>query len=266
MDLSGYPDQAGDSFVEGCSTLAELGWTKIFLRSYNGRPILGCSDQECQTALEVLSASGLSVAGLITDAGYERPRDLRRELDRVRRAKLLGNYFGAKYVRIWSAQFTRVNSRDWPPLLSFLDEATQILSDAGLQPLFEPCSKSVFGIKPVLQSALNQRPDLRFIYDPVALCLGRVPDVMAMWSMIAEKTLVIEIRDMLRYVGMCLPGDGEMRWGECFQVENPAQFLVFDPGLGYRYKGVVGKSETFRLAVSRFLSCFPNVAGGSHGI
>ena len=249
MLYAAYPDQAGDTFLDGCRTLKNLGIKNVALRNYDNQPILLMSDAACQECLQILTEFGLNVMSICGDAGNRHPTYIAGDKDKVKRSVVLANYFKAEYIRIWPGKLGKNTDVCWPKLHSFLLEVDDAATKSGLKWCIEPNYSSYLSFKANRAVILENMPDCKYVYDPVAMALGQKINAHNYYNEIAKNVVMIDLRDMVCGVGMCPVGQGEMDWKTVLpKVKDKNIIAVFDPSLGYRYKDVQGKAEIFKYA------------------
>lgn len=263
MIFAAYADQAGDTFGESCEVLASLGIKNLFIRSFNAQPILDCSDEDCKEILRTIGEHKLNILGFVSDVGNRHPMYVRLDGEKLSRSILLAKYFGAQYLRIWPGKLARNLHRDWPKLHSFLAECLDKVAAAGLQAILEPTYGSFMCQKSMRSMVYEHLPIAKYLYDPVALALGQRLDIVEYWREISVNVAVVELRDVIHDQGLVPVGHGDMQWSKILPEIAPGSVLVLDPGLGYRYKGRVGKSETFKYAFEQCRSFLSEVKSAS---
>ncbi len=101
--LSGFADEISQELTEQLDVLDELGMKYFDLRGVWDRNVLDLTDDDCKKIKSILDDRGFKLAAIGSPIGkstIDKPADF--ELDRLKKAADLAEFFGCKYIRVFS--------------------------------------------------------------------------------------------------------------------------------------------------------------------
>lgn len=101
--LSGFADEIDDDFETQCAHVVSLGLRFIEFRSAWGTNILDLEQQQLERAKAILAQHGLAVSSIGSPIGkiyIDEPFE--PHLERARHAVEVANFFGARFIRVFS--------------------------------------------------------------------------------------------------------------------------------------------------------------------
>ena len=101
--LSGFADEISMELNDQIKVMNELGLKYFDLRQMWGKGVLDLTDDECKKIKNTIAEHGIQVAAIGSPIGKSKIDEPEQfELDRVKHAADLAEFFGSKYIRIFS--------------------------------------------------------------------------------------------------------------------------------------------------------------------
>ena len=101
--LSGFADEISQELSEQLDVLEELEMKYFDLRSVWNKNVLDLSDDECKKIKDMIDSRGIKISAIGSPIGkseIDKPEQF--ELDRLKKAADLAEFFGCKYIRVFS--------------------------------------------------------------------------------------------------------------------------------------------------------------------
>lgn len=244
--ITGFADEISKDLDEQIDLLNKLGIKFVEFRSAWGTKVLDLSQDQLQLAKSKLDAAGIQVSSVGSDLGkifINEPFEA--HLERTAHGVEVANFFGAKYIRMFSFFIPEGQNPD-----SFRDEvmsrtgAMVKLAEAGNITLLHENEKDVYGDVPSrvldLMTTINSG-NYRAIIDPANFVQCGYKPVDEAWPMIKEYIAYIHCKDAMtpssdEDLGEVVPsGQGHGQFPQLIQElkKNGYQgFLSIEPHLG----------------------------------
>lgn len=101
--LSGFADEISKDLEEQIAALKDMEMNYFDLRQVWGKNVLDLTDDECKKIKERIDREGIKIAAIGSPIGkstIDKPEEF--ELERLKRAVELAEFFGCKYIRVFS--------------------------------------------------------------------------------------------------------------------------------------------------------------------
>lgn len=244
--LTGFADEIAKDLDEQIELLNKLGIRFVEFRSAWGTKVLDLSDQQLNLAKQKLDAAGIKLSSVGSDLGKIFITDpFEAHLERAKHGVEVANFFGAKYIRMFSFFIPEGENPD-----DYRDEVlrrTKLmveLAEAGNITLLHENEKDIYGDTPArvldLMTTIDS-PNYRAIIDPANFVQCGFEPATVAWPLLKDYIDYIHCKDALtpatlQDIGEVVPsGEGDGQFPELIQALKAAGyegFLSIEPHLG----------------------------------
>ena len=217
--LTGFADEVSPDFTEQIALLVKLRIRHLEFRSAWKTNVLDLTEAQLSEAKSMLDTAGIGVSSIGSPIGKIKiSRDMEPHLDRMRHAARLANYFGARYVRVFSFFIERGDDPDHhrDEVITRMTAIASIAQEHGVVALHEN-EKHIFGDIPRrcvdLVEAVNS-PSFRLIMDPANFVQCDVKPYDDAYLLMRPHLGYMHIKDARFGANDVLPageGDGQLR-------------------------------------------------------
>lgn len=244
--ITGFADEISKDLDEQIELLNKLNIKFVEFRSAWGTKVLDLNQEQLQTAKAKLDQAGIRVSSVGSDLGkifINEPFEA--HLERTRHGVEVANFFGAKYIRMFSFFIPEGQDPD-----NFRDEVMNRtkemvrLAEAGGVTLLHENEKDVYGDIPFrvldLMTTIDS-PNYRAIIDPANFVQCGYEPASAAWPILKDYIAYIHCKDALAPssaddLGEVVPsGEGHGQFPELIQElkkHDYEGFLSIEPHLG----------------------------------
>jgi sugar phosphate isomerase/epimerase len=244
--ITGFADEISKDLDEQIELLTKLDIKFVEFRSAWGTKVLDLSQEQLGIAKTKLDVAGIQLSSVGSDLGKIQITDpFDAHLERARHAVEVANYFGAKYIRMFS--FFIPEGHD---PAEFRDEvirrtrAMVELAEAGGITMLHENEKDIFGDTPervVDLMTTIASPNYRAIFDPANYVQCGFKPFDQAYPLVREFTDYIHCKDALspsgdNELGTVVPsGEGEGQFSQFLRALHESGysgFLSIEPHLG----------------------------------
>jgi sugar phosphate isomerase/epimerase len=244
--VTGFADEISKDLGEQIALLTELKIKFVEFRSAWGTKVLDLTDEQLATAKQQLDQAGIQLSSVGSDLGKIQITDpFESHLERARHGVDVANFFGAKYIRMFS--FFMPEGQDPGVYRDEVMRRTRAmveLAEAGGIVLLHENEKDIFGDTPErvvdLMTTIDS-PNYRAIFDPANYVQCGIKPATEAYPLVKEFTEYIHCKDA-RYptpgqeLGEVVPsGEGDGQFPELLQALKESGFngfLSIEPHLG----------------------------------
>ena len=240
--LSGFADEISDDFETQCAHVVSLGLKFIEFRSAWGTNVLDLTAEQLAEAKAILEVHGLAVSSIGSPIGkifIDEPFE--PHLERARHAVEVANYFGARFIRIFS--FFMREGMDVDAQRSAVIDRMRALAEAaaaGNVVMIHENEKDIYGDIPrrcldIVASVGS--PALRATWDPANFVqVGVARPFDEGWSLLRPYIEYMQIKDAVAATGeVVTAGNGDGQVAEtiaALKADGFDGFFSLEPHLG----------------------------------
>jgi len=239
--LSGFSDEISPDFEQQCALIASLGMKYLEFRSAWDTNVLDLSADQLQQAKLLLEKYNLKVSSIGSPIGkiyIDEP--FAPHAERAQHAVDVANFFGAKFIRIFSFFMREGMDPDAQreAVLTRMQHLAAIAA-AGAVVMIHENEKDIYGDIPRrcadIMASVNS-PNLRAAWDAANFVQVGVRPFDEGWQLIRPYLVYMQIKDAIRGTGQVLTagnGDGQMlRTIRALREDGFDGFFSLEPHLG----------------------------------
>jgi sugar phosphate isomerase/epimerase len=237
--LSGFADEVSEDLDVQLDTFQRLGIQHIEFRGVWGKNVLDLTDEQVKKVKSALTKRGMKVSAIgspIGKIGIEDPFE--PHLDRFVRAIDLAEFFGCRYIRIFSFFVPEGEADDYRP--EVIDRLGTLLDMVEGHPvvLLHENERHIYGDIPrrcadIFESLPS--PQLRMTFDPANFVICGVRPFTEGYELLKDYIDYVHIKDALLVEQKVVPageGDGEVeKLLRALKARNYDGFLSLEPHL-----------------------------------
>jgi len=257
--LSGFADEISDDLQVQLDTLEKLGIKFLELRGVWGKNVLELTDEEAEAIKKELDKRGMGVSAIGSPIGKIQIDDpFEPHLEAFRRAIQLAEFFGSKYIRMFSffvpeGQADAYREQVMERLRAFLEVVEGhpiVLLHENERHIYGDIPRRCRDIFETLPS-----PQLRMTFDPANFVMCGVRPFTEAYPLLQDYIEYLHIKDGLMKEKRVVPagqGDGEVReLLAALQKKGFEGFASLEPHLAMAgdFRGFSGP-ELFEVAVN----------------
>lgn len=246
MQLTGFADEIAKNLDEQIELLQKLGIKHVEFRSAWGTKVLDLSPEQLDLANSKLDAAGIKLSSVGSDLGkIFITDDFEAHLERAKHGVEVANFFGAKYIRMFSFFIPAgENADDYRDEVMRRTRAMVELAETGGITLLHENEKDIYGDTPErvvdLMTTIDS-PNYRAIIDPANFVQCGYKPVDEAWPLVGKYIEYVHVKDALpptseSDLGEVVPaGEGQGQFPELLQTlkrQRYTGFVSLEPHLG----------------------------------
>jgi sugar phosphate isomerase/epimerase len=261
--LSGFADEISPDLDEQIALVTELGLKYIEFRTAWDMNVLDLDEDQLRRAKAALDAAGLKVSSIGSPIGkIPITEDNGPHLDRMRHALEVADFFGTRYIRIFSYFIPEGENPDdyRDEVISRMRALAAIAETTGITLIHEN-EKEIYGDIPrrcldIVESVNS--PSLKLTWDNANFVQCGVRPFTEGYQLLAPHVVYLQVKDALFADSTVVPageGDGEFRESiRAFAADGFEGFASLEPHLqiGHSLGGFSGP-DNWRRAHQAFI-------------
>ena len=236
-------DEYDDNIELSINGLKKLGFKSFSILTIGNKTASHLPDE---TLLKIRNYVGNHlVKNIKLDLGYTKvpsEKDIEKEL-------AVAGFFKSQHIILGCSALA---FRDEQAFLNYLDIVTNKAISMSLIPLLDIGHDAFVHDPERFSQILLKHKKIRFLYDPSRFMeRSRTYPLTKWWNVLNSYCSGLLLRDFKTGLGYFPLGHGSTEIGDSFIqfIDRGGKNIIFKPSLGRRYGSIIGKSNTFALAL-----------------